>query len=225
MPVSSTTSNPFHPTVADLPAVLPIFPLPGAMLLPHQQLPLNIFEPRYLDMIFAALRADRNIGMIQPEPDTSANTPTGLSTVGCAGRITSFSETDDGRLLLNLTGVSRFEVLEELAQEDEFRRVRPSWARFSRDLSEPQEPDIELSSFERTLKAYFMSRGLEVKWSALESLPRAQMVDFLSMHMPFSPSEKQALLECGDHARRAALLVAFAEVGLAGAEGQSPTRH
>lgn len=207
-----TSNNPFSPAFEALPTSLPIFPLGGALLLPRQQLPLNIFEPRYLNMVFDALAADRNIGMIQPDATMKGSDPPQIYTVGCAGRITAFNETDDGRLLINFTGVCRFKVVEEVATTRGYRRVVPDWTPFRADLGEPDELNVDFESFEQTLKRYFDAKGLDVKWDALKQLPHGPMIDFLSMNLPFSVEEKQALLEAEDGASRAQMLTAVAEM-------------
>ncbi|MGI9334616.1 MAG: LON peptidase substrate-binding domain-containing protein [Gammaproteobacteria bacterium] len=208
-----TRNNPFSPTFEALPAALPIFPLGGALLLPRQQLPLNIFEPRYLNMVFDALAADRNIGMIQPDAAMKDSEPPQIYGTGCAGRITAFNETDDGRLLINFTGVCRFKVVEELSGVRGYRRVLADWAPYRSDLCEPDDISVDFDSFEQTLKRYFDAKGLDVKWEALKQLPHGPMIDFLSMNLPFSDEEKQALLEAEDGASRAQMLTAVVEMG------------
>lgn len=209
------------------PAEFPIFPLPGAMLLPGGRLPLNIFEPRYLAMVDDALGGGRVIGMIQPDPIRPA-APTGpaLYRVGCLGRITSFSETDDNRYLITLTGLSRFAVSTELEMLQGYRRVRADLARFARDL-EPDEDGVERAVLLKALRAYFAAQGFDANWDAINDMPDGTLVATLAMVCPFEPPEKQALLEAPSTADRAQALLALLEMGAhaseAGAPGRSPS--
>ncbi len=210
-----------------LPTEFPIFPLPGAMLLPGGRLPLNIFEPRYRAMVEDALGAGRVIGMIQPDP-VRPPAPTGpaLYRVGCLGRITSFSETDDGRYLITLTGLSRFAVSVELELRRGYRRVRADLARFGRDL-EPDEDGVERARLLSALRAYFAARGFDANWEAINEMPDAALVGTLAMVCPFEPPEKQALLEAPSTAERAQALLALLEMGAheidAGDSGRPPS--
>ena len=207
-----------------LPGEFPIFPLPGAVLLPGGKLPLNIFETRYLAMVEDALGSFRVIGMIQPDPVRPAP-PTGpaLYRVGCLGRITSFSETDDGRFLITLTGLTRFAVSVELEMRRGYRRVRADLARFARDL-EPDEDRVERAVLLRALRAYFAARGFEANWDAINEMPDPMLVATLAMACPFEPPEKQALLEAPSTVERAQALLALLEMGAHGTDAGEPGR-
>ena len=201
-----------------LPDILPIFPLTAVLLLPRGRLPLNIFEPRYLAMTRDALGGARLIGMVQPnEPaaggpgiDNRMNPP--VYPVGCAGRITQFSETDDGRYLLTLTGVSRFRIREELPLVSGYRRVVPDWRPFAHDQDSPADPGFDRERLIRGLKGFFAGRQISADWEAIEKAPGEQLVISLAMACPFAPSEKQALLEAADPDERAKLLTALVEM-------------
>ncbi len=222
MPAMS--ENPFDPvTVAQLPERLAIFPLAGATLLPRTQLPLNIFEPRYLNMVLDALGAQRMIGMVQPDPRRPGEEPEATYRVGCAGRIVAFNETGDGRLLINLQGVCRFGLGEELPLHRGYRRVLPQWDAFASDLATPEEPELDRASFRDSLAAYLDGHGLRVDWDSLQSLPAARMVDFLAMHLPLAPEEKQALLEAPGPGQRARDLVTVTTMAVRPPPGG--TRH
>ena len=178
----------------DLPQVIPVFPLPGAILLPRGQLPLNIFEPRYLNMIDDAMAGERMLGMIQPTGGP-AQLPS-LSAVGCAGRITSFAETSDGRYLVTLTGIARFRVTTELPSQTPYRQVRAAFDPFEADLSAPQDDvAFDRPAFLAGLKHYLERRQLEIDWETAEAAPQEALINSLSMALPFEPAEKQALLE------------------------------
>jgi Lon protease-like protein len=195
-----------------LPSILPIFPLTGVLLLPRGRLPLNIFEPRYLAMTRDALASERLIGMVQPsDPRVAADNPAVYPT-GCAGRITSFSETDDGRFLITLTGVSRFRIREELPLLEGYRRVVPEWREFARDLGSDDEPGFDRDRLLRGLRAFFQHHKIEADWDAITSVPGERLVTSIAMICPFEPSEKQALLEAPDLDERARLLTAIVEM-------------
>jgi hypothetical protein len=212
-----------YETTADLPQSVPVFPLSGALLLPSGELPLNIFEPRYLAMVDAALAGDRLIGMIQPAFDApeSALVPA-LCEVGCLGRITQFSESGDGRYAIVLSGVSRFRVVDELAALTAYRQVRISLDGFS-DLSEPRsgEDDVDRSALLRTFRDYLKANDLDADWDSVNRASNAGLVTALAMMSPWGPPEKQALLESPDHAARARTLIAITEMALAGANAPS----
>ncbi|MBV8915247.1 MAG: LON peptidase substrate-binding domain-containing protein [Acetobacteraceae bacterium] len=201
------------PRAARVPNEFPIFPLPGAVLLPGGKLPLNIFEPRYLAMVEDALGAGRVIGMIQPDA-LRAPTPTGPAVyrVGCLGRITSFSETDDGRYLITLTGVTRYEVTAELEMRRGYRRVRADLDRFAADL-EPQAANIDRQRLLDALRGYFAARGFDANWEAISEMPDEVLVATLAMVCPFEPPEKQALLEAPSTEERAEALLALLRMG------------
>lgn len=219
------SQNPFDPTFDQLPASLPVFPLTGALLLPRGKLPLNIFERRYLNMIQDALAADRTIGMIQPAEAGSGPVPR-LFGMGCAGRITSFAETDDGRFLITLTGLCRFTVGEELATTRGYRRVVPDWGPFRADLDEETGRCLDRDRLEPGLRAYFRQCGIQANWDAIEQTPDERLIATLSMICPFEPGEKQALLEAPDVARRAEMLLALIEMAVHDMPGGSDVaRH
>ncbi|WP_188261802.1 LON peptidase substrate-binding domain-containing protein [Azospirillum tabaci] len=212
--------NPIDPSLDRLPRQLPIFPLAGVLLLPRGRLPLNIFEPRYLAMVEDALAGDRMIGMVQPtDPACRLREPAVYGT-GCAGRITSFAETEDGRYLITLTGVSRFAIMRELDGQRGYRRVAADWDRFSGDLIDPLERGgadgcgLDRARLLAGLKGYFKMQGLSVDWKAIDGTPDERLVTSLAMICPFSPSEKQALLETPDLPERAKLLIALVEMAI-----------
>ncbi|HTR85352.1 MAG TPA: LON peptidase substrate-binding domain-containing protein [Reyranella sp.] len=221
--------NPFDPSFEQLPDTLPIFPLSGVMLLPGGKLPLNIFEPRYLAMIFDSLAGHRMIGMVQPQqPGGFAgdglpveNGRPGVHKVGCAGRIVSFSETEDGRLLLALSGVARFEIGRELdLAQGGYRRVSALFAPYRADLDHADElVELDRERLMAALTAFFRGRQLSTDWEAVKQAADENLVTSLSMVLPFGPAEKQALLEAADTTARAKLLTAFLEMG---AFGQPP---
>lgn len=220
--------SPFDPTFDRLPRELPVFPLPGVLLLPRGRLPLNIFEPRYLAMVEDALGADRMIGMIQPtDPASRAKAPP-LYETGCAGRITSFSETEDGRLLITLTGVCRFVALRELPCGRGYRRVQPAWERFAGDLNGEAQGAIDRERLVGGLKGYFKAQGISANWEAIDGTPDERLVTSLAMICPFEASEKQALLEAPDLTERAKLLIALIEMAILDGhegDGAGPPRH
>ncbi len=205
---------------ADVPDTIPIFPLSGALLLPGGNLPLNIFEPRYLAMIDDALTGHRIIGMIQPDlTGKQADNGPALCSMGCAGRLTGFQETGDGRYLINLTGICRFEVIAETKMENGYRR-----ARISVDGSELMQTDdavaCENSEIDRdmlleTLRRYLEANDLNTDWKAVEEADNETLVTALCMLSPYGPAEKQALLEAKDTKTRAETLVAITEIALA----------
>ena len=176
--------NPFTPNIEDLPSVIPLFPLSGAVVLPHGQLPLNIFEPRYLSMVFDALAGSRLVGMVQPLHGEEGDCPD-LHRTGCAGRIVSFSETRDGRILLVLSGVSRFDVEDELELYRGYRRAKISWSRFTHDLDD-EEIDIDRDRLLSLAKSYLESRQLAIEWDSLDGLELPELVDTLASSLPFS---------------------------------------
>ena len=209
--------------LADLPDVIPVFPLPGALLLPRARLPLNIFEPRYLAMLDDALKSDhRLIGMVQPFEDKAAAPR--LHRIGCAGRVTSLSETEDGRYLIALSGVSRFRIAEEMEGFAPYRRVRAEWADFHADLT-PSEREGEFcrQEFLGVLKRYFAAVRLSSDWDSLSEAEPELLINSLSMMCPFSVEEKQALLEAPCLTDRTGTLMALMQFAIAsgsGGEGQ-----
>ncbi|MDO9709863.1 LON peptidase substrate-binding domain-containing protein [Paracraurococcus lichenis] len=205
----------FHPSLADLPAEIAVFPLSGALLLPGGRLPLNIFEPRYLAMTQDSLAGGRMFGMIQPEPGAPRGPAgPGLYRIGCLGRLSSFAETEDGRLLITLTGVIRFRVAEELEMRRGYRRVRADYAGFEADLDLSERPaGIDRVALLGALRPFFRARGIEANWEAIEQTSDQLLVLTLAMVCPFEVREKQALLEAPTPEERAAMLVALLEIG------------
>ena len=207
----------------DLPEVIPVFPLSGALLLPRGQLPLNIFEPRYMSMIDDAVRSDRLIGMVQLSEDasSSAKRPK-LYTMGCVGRITSLEESGDGRYLVTLTGVARYRIIEELRTVTPYRQCRVDFAPFGRDFDEEQERDeVDRPGVIRALRQFADTHRLSVDWEGIDAAPSDLLVNALAMMSPFGPKEKQALLEAPDLKARADVLIAIAEMDLARAGAPS----
>ena len=201
----------------ELPSELPVFPLSGVLLLPRGRLPLNIFEPRYLAMTRDALAPPRLIGMIQPTDPSNERDPDAspeLYGIGCAGRIIAFSETDDGRFLMTLTGVCRFEIEAELPMRSGYRRVKPRWERFKSDLVS-DETTIDRKGLFQSLKPYFDARGLKADWDQVDKTGDERLVAMLSMICPFAPPEKQALLEAKDLPTRTDILKGLLEMALA----------
>ena len=200
--------------VAALPTTLPIFPLPGVLLLPHGRLPLRIFEPRYLAMTRDALAGERLIGMVQPNDPVVSDANPPIYPIGCAGRITSFTETDDGLFLITLTGISRFRIREELPLLEGYRRVVPEWADFARDLEADENSGFDRDRLIRGLKGFFQHHQISADWDAIASTPVDRLVTSIAMMCPFEPSEKQALLEASDLDDRARLLTAIVEMAV-----------
>ncbi|MCY1706551.1 LON peptidase substrate-binding domain-containing protein [Pannonibacter sp. SL95] len=209
--------NAHYRTIDDLPATLPVFPLTGALLLPRTQLPLNIFEPRYIAMVDAALASHRLIGMIQPaisEAD-GARKPA-LARVGCAGRITSFQESGDGRYLITLQGVTRFGVASELDSITPFRQVATDFAPFANDLTQGTgESDVDRPGLLKAFRAYLDAHGMEADWDSVDNAETEVLVNALCMMSPYGAAEKQAMLEAVDLKTRAETLVAITEIDLA----------
>ncbi len=213
----------FHPRADRLPAEFPVFPLTGALLLPRGKLPLNIFEPRYLAMVEEALAADRMFGMIQPRPGLpSGGTGPALFRVGCLGRLSSFSETEDGRYLITLTGVIRFAVERELDMKRGFRRMRGSFDPFLGDLDPgAHSVGIDREALVAELRGYFGRAGMDANWDAIARLTDDTLVTTLCMVCPFGPAERQAMLEAPTDADRAQALLALLRMGARGADRSS----
>lgn len=204
----------------DFPSQLPVFPLSGALLLPEGHLPLNIFEPRYMQMFDDALGGNRLIGMIQPAIGVDESDHPPLSTVGCIGRITSFSETPDGRYVVGLTGVSRFRMLEECASHKHYRSVKI--APFMSDLSaDESEETVDRNNLLKVFRDFLEANQLEADWESVERASNRVLVNSLSMMSPFGAAEKQALLEASDLKSRADTLIAITEVVLAQASSDT----
>ncbi len=206
------------PRIGGLPEIIPVFPLTGALLLPHGRLPLNIFEPRYLAMVEDCLAGGRVLGMIQGDgsrPRTERGTA--IFSVGCLGRLTSFSETDDGRFLITLTGLQRFRVVEEVEMRRGYRRMAVDYGDFGADShSVPEGDSVPREEFMEILRPYLTTHGMEVNWDAIAKTPEAMLVTTLSMVCPFSASEKQALLEAMEPAQRTATMLALMRMAVHG---------
>ena len=205
-------------TIAEMPAPIPVFPLQGALLLPGARLPLNIFEPRYLAMIDDALAGHRTIGMIQPkEPEqTVASDHPPLHGIGCAGRIVSFEETGDGRYLIGLRGLCRFDVAEELALHNGYRRVRPDYEPWAGDFGPPEDAAIDREKLGGALKAYLAARQLGADWEAIDKTSTGELISIVAMVCPFSPLEKQALLQSRTLTERAETIISMLTMDSAG---------
>jgi Lon protease-like protein len=212
MPMNASYRGP-----GELPEVIPVFPLPGALLLPRGQMPLNIFEPRYLAMVDDALRSARLIGMIQPDiVHTEEAARPVLFRVGCVGRITQLAESGDGRYLLELTGVSRFRVLEELEVATAYRQCRVDYFPFLDDFTARKgEEDVDRAALLRVLADFLKANNLRVDWEGIDKAPNEALVNALAMMSPYGTPEKQALLEAPDLKTRAEILVAVTEIELA----------
>lgn len=206
----------------DLPETIPVFPLPGALLLPRGRLPLHIFEPRYLAMIEDCMKTpSRLIGMICPR-----ETPGGekrLQAIGCAGRLTAFSETEDGRYMITLAGVSRFRIREEVQGFTPYRRCLVDWGPFARDLGPVEsDPGLDRPALMAVLARFFQAEGLSTDWDSLRDAEPELLINALSMLSPFSPEDKQALLEAPDLVTRRETLVTLIEFALrGGGEGEA----
>jgi len=216
------TFNPFIVPFEQLPETLPIFPLAGTIVMPGNELPLNIFEPRYLNMVSDALGSHRMIGMIQPDPHAAGETD--LYPTGCAGRITQYRETNDGRIEMILSGVCRYDIGEELPGTRGYRLVIPDWSRFADDYAD-HDGDLrnEHDLLVNTLHRYFEAKQLEVDWSMLERLPTVQLMNSLSMALPLSEQTRQVLLETVQPAERLSTFTAMLDSELDAPE--SFTRH
>ncbi len=209
----------------ELPREIPIFPLAGVLLLPRGHLPLNIFEPRYLAMTRAALASpDRLIGLIQPTVNerTSMNPP--VFPTGCAGRLIQFAESDDGRYMITLAGVCRFDIAEELPLKDGVRRVAAEWDKYKSDFAAEQGSGVDRERFMTALKTYLDHRKMQLNWDAVKSAATEQIVNSLAMMCPFNPTEKQALLEAVDLADRAAVMLTLLEMARSSDDDQSAGR-
>ena len=215
----------WHPALTELPGEFPVFPLTGALLLPHGKLPLNIFEPRYKAMVEDALADQRVFGMIQPDPGqpTSAAGP-GLLGVGCLGRLSSFSETDDGRYLIALNGIIRYDVRTELEGRRGYRRIAADFSRFEHDLDPPPALLPQRNDLMAALRQYFAANGFNANWTAIDGMQDDELTVTLSMVCPFDPMEKQALLEAADSAARADTLTTLLQMGAHGGHGDASGR-
>jgi Lon protease-like protein len=221
MPMNAVYHGP-----ADLPDVIAVFPLPGALLLPRGQMPLNIFEPRYLAMVDDVLGSrHRLIGMIQPDgshpgPEDKPN----LYKVGCVGRITQLAESGDGRYLIQLTGISRFRVEDEIAASTAYRQCRVTYAPFADDfVARKGEEDVDRKAVLRALTEFLKANNLKTDWEGIEKAPNEALVNALAMMSPYDSAEKQAMLEAPDLKTRAEILVAVTEIELAKSKTPSET--
>jgi uncharacterized protein len=211
-------------TIAELPAVLPVFPLPGALLLPRAELPLNIFEQRYLRMFEKAISTHRLVGIIQPEPHDDNEVPN-LSRIGCAGRITSFNETDDGRMLIGLSGICRFEVIKEKKVRLLWRECEVTFDGFAADLvTDNQARSVNRDALVKAFRQYLEANDMTANWDEVDKVSTENLVNTLSQLAPYPAAEKQALLEAPDLQSRADMLIALTELAYAKqANGKSKT--
>jgi len=209
--------NASYNDVLDLPDEVPVFPLTGVLLLPSGNMPLNLFEPRYLAMFEDALAGDRLVGMIQPRIDGKPNKDgePALCDVGCLGRITAYQETGDGRIVLNLSGVARFRVLDEMPGRNGYRVAKIAGFADDLDDSEEAEKAVDRDGLLETFKAYLLANDMEADWDGVREASTRSLVNSLSMMSPYGPAEKQALLEAPDLKTRAETLVAITEMTLA----------
>ncbi len=229
------TRSVFDPGFEDLPRVIPIFPLTGVLLLPTGKLPLNIFEPRYLAMVRDALADEqRIIGMLQPRiPDPEDNHGADstdedephLYKTGCAGRITSFAESDDGRYMLTLSGICRFDIAEEMTGKDGYRRVLADYRRFRNDVSDEPEAEIDRDRLLSAVKEYFTLQNIEASWDAVTATRNDKLITSLAMTCPFGPNERQALLEAQSLSARAEIVITLLEMALMENGGASGISH
>jgi Lon protease-like protein len=212
--------------IGDLPALIPVFPLAGVLLLPKTRLPLNIFEPRYLAMVDGAMDTYRLIGMIQPKnPDEEGETRPDLASVGCAGRIVEYAETDDGRYLITLAGIARFRVSGERTAKMPYREVAADYAPFAADMENEGEVAIPRDRLLAALKPYLTEHAMKTDWKSIEEAPPSSLVNALAMICPFEPKEKQALLEARSVKDRSEALIALLEMANAavpGGRGKQP---
>lgn len=216
---------------SDLPPRIPVFPLRGAILLPRATLPLNVFEPRYLEMVDDVMSGERLIGIVQPAPggetdeeESPLGRSVGLRGVGCVGRVTTYQEVDNGRLVITLTGIARYHILDEAQTDRPYRVASVSYDRFASDLSEGLgEDQVDRANLLRVLRSYLDANRLEADWSAIQRASSEFLINALCVMCPYGPEEKQALLEAEDLKRRADVLVALAEMELASGGGTGST--
>ena len=202
---------------ADLPGLLPVFPLTGVLLLPRAALPLNVFEPRYLEMIDDALKSNRLVGIIQPVESEDTVLRPKLSQVGCAGKIISWRETEDNRYLITMAGLCRFKVKEEISALSAYRQVACDFAPFAGDLAQGgEQDDFPRERLLSALKDYLFRRDMKADWKSVMTAPAESLVNALAMMCPFEPAEKQALLEAPSWQERVSTLVALLEISTAG---------
>ena len=222
MPMNAVYRGP-----ADLPGRIPVFPLPGALLLPRGQMPLNIFEPRYLEMVDDALRdGHRLIGMIQPDPaHPGVPERPNLYKIGCVGRITQLAETGDGRYLMQLTGVARYRIIQELPVPTAYRQCSVDYMPFIDDFTARKgEEHVDRKAVLAALTQYLKANNLKADWEGIENAPNEALVNALAMMSPYDPAEKQAMLEAPDLKTRAEILVAVTEIALAKGQTEDDPR-
>jgi uncharacterized protein len=207
--------------VTELPGSIPVFPLPGALLLPRSRLPLHLFEPRYLQMLEDALKTpSRLIGMVQPNARPKGDKGA-LHRIGCAGRVTQFSETEDGRYMITLSGISRFRVGDEIEGFTPYRRFEVNWDGFDRDQGGPEhDRGFDRDAFLHLLDRYFSARDLSADWATLKDADNELLINSLSMLLDFEPEEKQALLEAPSLSTRRETLVTLIEYALRGGQSE-----
>jgi len=207
------TERGFETRPQDLPDSLPIFPLTGVLLLPRGRLPLNVFEPRYLAMIEDAIATDRLVGIIQPSVERPTGAEPPIYRTGCVGRITSFAE-EDQRYLITLTGISRFDVVEDHLTPRGYRRVTPDWSPYQGDFREAPDGSADRARLITGLKTFFKRNGIKADWDTVSETPDERLVTSLAMICPFGPAEKQTLLQERDAAERARLLTGLIEMAI-----------
>lgn len=210
--------NPYAPKPDQLPETIPVFPLSGVLLLPFGHLPLHIFEPRYRAMTEDAMASDRLIGMVQPRDSGKGKTDNqgdrAVYKTGCAGKITEFSETEDGRYMVTLSGICRFDVDRELPRLRGYRRIRPKWDPYLNDLQQDEKPGIDRARLKKLLEQYFDENGMECDWEAIDKAPAGKLMTCLSMICPFEAREKQALLEAPCGGTRAKMFMTMLEIAV-----------
>ena len=207
--------------LTNFPEAIPIFPLPGALLLPRSRLPLHVFEPRYLQMLDDSLKTpERLIGMVQPN-EVAGRASNGLHTIGCAGRITQFSETEDNRYMITLSGISRFRVVNEIEGFAPYRRCEVNWDGFERDQGKSEcDTGLDRDSFLNLLGRYFDARSLSTDWESLQEADDELLINSLSMMLDLDAEDKQALLEAPSLSARRETLVTLIEFSMRGGEGE-----
>lgn len=220
------TGSGFSTEFYNLPASLPVFPLGGVLLLPYGRLPLNIFEQRYLDMMDDALRSERLIGIIQPTSETESQQKTpSLYKTGCAGRITAFSETEDGRYLITLLGICRFNIEQEIDSTRGYRRVVPNWEPFRSDVEKTDKFDMDKERLMAALRGYFEKKTIDADWEAINRMNNAELITTLSMICPFTATEQQALLVAEKVEDRASTMISLLEMANHEGDGIEDVRH
>ena len=220
------TGSGFSTEFHNLPASLPVFPLGGVLLLPYGRLPLNIFEQRYLAMTDDALRSQRLIGIIQPtsETENQQKTPS-LYKTGCAGRITAFSETEDGRYLITLLGICRFNIEQEIDSTRGYRRVVPNWEPFRSDVEKTDKFDMDKERLMAALRGYFEKKTIDADWEAINRMDNVDLITTLSMICPFSATEQQALLVAEKVEDRASTMISLLEMASHEGDGIKDVKH